>query len=85
MERKEVRNDVVVLDYGSFSDTNFIGCKIIYRGGRPPTLLNCDLIDCEWIFEGPALNTVGFLRSLVASDGVRPFVLHGVLGLPENE
>lgn len=85
MKRKEVRGDVIVLDYATLQNTNFINCKIVYRGGHPPNLDECDFISCEWIFEGAALNTVAFLRALVATDGFRPFILHGILGIPADE
>lgn len=83
-EKTVTRNEVVVMDYGNFEDVQFINCKIVYRGGRAPSMIRCDLIDCEWIFEGPALNTVGFLRGLSADDGSRQFVLSQILALPNN-
>lgn len=44
------------------------------------------MVECNWVFEGPALNTVSFMRSLVhgdKSEGLKEFVLEQMLGLPK--
>jgi hypothetical protein len=83
-EGNRIEGEVVVLDYATLEGMHLYRCKLVYRGGRPPNLLNCTFEECEFIFEGPALTTVAFLRALVLSDneGGRDLVLHGMLGLP---
>jgi len=52
----------------------FVGCKInrcviIYSGGKPPNMVNCDFIDCHFRFEMAAGNTIAFLRGLASCPG----------------
>lgn len=61
---KIVENEIVKLDYGDFRDTEFRNCKMVFSGGRPPTLVNNGFINCEWIFEGQAQNTLVFLKGM---------------------
>jgi len=80
--RKVVENEVVYLDYGDFRETDFRNCKLIYKGGRPPNLINNNFHACEWIFEGDAGNTVAFLRALAAPGaGGRVFLMEHLLGI----
>lgn len=66
---KTIEGEIVKLDYGEFRNTIFKNCKMIYAGGRPPTLVNNDFLNCEWIFEGEAQNTVLFLKTMYESGG----------------
>lgn len=86
MTRNLIENEVVELDYKSFDGTEFRKCTLVYKGGLPPRLKDCSLIECQWVFEGPALNTVMFMRKLAnspKSEGLKEFVLTQMLGLPE--
>ena len=83
-EGNRVEGEVVVLDYAVLEGMHLYRCKLIYRGGRPPTLVNCTFEECEFIFEGSALTTVAFLRAIALGDsGGRELVLNGMLGLPK--
>ena len=66
---KTIEGEIVKLDYADFRDTEFKNCKMIYAGGRPPTLVNNGFTNCEWISEGEAQNTVLFLKSMYDSGG----------------
>ncbi|WP_139218705.1 hypothetical protein [Roseivivax halotolerans] len=68
-DKRTVKGDVVVLDYADLRNTRYERCKMIYRGGRPPTLVNNDFVECEWIFENEAQNTLRFLKALVEGGG----------------
>lgn len=73
---------IVKLDYGKFENTTFKECKLIYEGGRPPVMVNCAFIDSEFIFEGPALNTVGFMAAIARGGGEgAELIVHQMLGL----
>jgi hypothetical protein len=78
-----IENQVVILDYKDFQNKRFFNCKLVYQGGRPPRLANNVFEECEFIFEGPALNTVLFLRILAQSTGggAKEFVLQEMLGI----
>lgn len=80
--RSIVRGETIILDYKDYRDTDFIECVIVYRGGRPPTLLNNNFTSCEWAFENEALNTVSFLHGLGRSSAsAKEFVIQTLLGL----
>ena len=63
MALTRVENQIVELDYREFKDQHFINCKLVFKGGRPPSLTGCTLEESEFVFEGPAWNTVAFLRA----------------------
>lgn len=79
-ERKQVRDQVVHLDYGTLRDTDYYNCTLVYEGGSPPTMANCNFVNCEFIFDKAAQNTQYFLRML-AQSGAAEFVVRDYLGL----
>ncbi|MCR9088669.1 MAG: hypothetical protein NXH97_18210 [Rhodobacteraceae bacterium] len=79
--RPIVEGEIIKLDYATLQDTIFRNCKMIYGGGRPPTMINCVFDACEFIFEGPALNTQMFMASL-ANGGAEDLIIGTMLGLP---
>jgi len=81
-EKKVIKDTPVILDYADHRNTRFEGCKLIYRGGKPPTLINNEFIRCEWIFENEAENTLHFLQSLMTGGG-KELVL-GAIGIKGN-
>lgn len=84
-KRKEVRNQVVQLDYADLRDTDYKNCKLVYKGGFPPVLVNCTFDSCEFIFENEALNTVRFIAGLAQNEGGKELVLGSFLGLSGGE
>lgn len=79
-EREKVSGELIKLDYATLSDTEYRGCKLVYEGGRPPSLQNIDFIECEFIFDGSAMNTLHFLFML-AHSGDTDLVVKKMLGL----
>lgn len=80
--KDEITDQVVHLDYAEYHDTLFRRCKLVYEGGRPPTLVGCVLDECEFIFDGPALNTVRFLKLLSeGGEGGAELVIKTFMGL----
>ena len=76
-----VEQQIVRLDYQTFERKSFYKCTLVYAGGVPPVLKDCDFVDSTFVFEGPAWNTAGFMASIAQSgDGGRQLVL-GMLGL----
>ncbi len=63
-------NDVVILDGNEFDSCNFTACKVVYRAEHPTALRDNSFEDCEFIFEGAARLTMGFLKGMMdSSDG----------------
>jgi hypothetical protein len=79
--RTRREKEVIILDYGDFREVDFEECQLVYKGGTPPTLINCKLNKCVWHFEGEARNTLSFIKSLASDEGSREFVLQQMLGL----
>lgn len=80
--RKRIEGEVVSLDYGTFRDQVFVDCKLVYEGGGPPSLTNCEFIDSEFVFEGRAKNTARFITAMAdAESGLENVILEDMLGL----
>ena len=79
-EKARVENDIIKLDFSTLRDTTFYRCKLVFEGGRPPSMVNCDFIECEFILDGPARNTQAFL-TILSQIGAADLVVKGMLGL----
>jgi hypothetical protein len=67
---KETFKDIQIsLDGGSFYACHFERCKLVYTGILPVVMDGCSIVDCRWQFDGPALNTLGFLQGLHTMGG----------------
>lgn len=62
-----IEGEIITLDYGSFIKKSFYKCKLVFKGGLPPTMIDCDFIESTFIFDGPALSTAKFMAALAAS------------------
>jgi hypothetical protein len=78
--KETVENKVIFLDYATLQNKRLLNCKLVYTGGRPPILNDNEFVECEFIFEGPALNTANFMRALAHGVG-KEFVLQMMLGI----
>lgn len=54
----------VLLDNRDFIGCKFVRCKLTYRGGQSPSFQQCDFQLNEFIFDGPAGNTLAFLQGI---------------------
>lgn len=82
MDKQVVTNEIIKLDYGTFENMAFRSCKLIFEGGRPPSIVGCEFDRCEFIFEGPALNTLSFLAGVArGGGGGAELVVNILLGL----
>jgi hypothetical protein len=70
---KTFRNDTVELDGNEFEGCDIHHCTLVYRGGKVPLLANSTVADCQFTFEGSALNTMILLR-LLYHGGFQPVV-----------
>ena len=55
----------IALDGATFDKVTFKGATLIFKGGQPPTFTECAFHpDVRFSFDGPAGNTVAFIRSM---------------------
>lgn len=76
-----VEGEVVRLDYSRFDKKSFYKCTLVYGGGLPPTLVECDFIESNFAFEGAALNTVHFMGGMARSSGSGRDLILSMLGI----
>jgi len=62
--RNTYKNSTVRLDDNEFVECTFDHCRLIYSGTTPVSLVGCHLINVGWEFDGPANNTIQFLRGV---------------------
>lgn len=62
-------HETVALDGEAFSDCEFQACRLVYRGGEPPTFVNCRFSDCEWKFDDAAARTMAHLKVIWGAGG----------------
>lgn len=64
MYQKTIRGRTIRIDGKSFSDTEFIECTFLYSGSSDVSFVRCKFTQPRFVFEGPAANTMNFLRAL---------------------
>lgn len=60
----------VDLDGHSYDGCTFRNCQLVYRGGEPPTIINCSFYGVTFGFDDAAGRTVNFM-SLLFHGGFR--------------
>ena len=76
-----IEGQVVRLDYQRFEKKSFYECTLVYAGGSPPSLIECDFISSNFVFEGAAGNTLGFLGSLAKTSPSGRALVLSMLGI----
>jgi hypothetical protein len=76
-----VENQAIQLDDAVLEKKTLLRCRLVYAGGPLPTLRDCDLIECVFVLEGPALRTAEFLGSLVQAGESSAAMVAQMLGL----
>lgn len=56
--------EAVLLDNHLFIKCDFVGSKLVFMGEGPVRFEACRFYSCEWVFDGPAENTLLFLSAL---------------------
>ena len=54
----------IILDNHQFENCIFNSCRLIYNGIGPTSLISNVFENCHWVLDGPALNTVYFLKAI---------------------
>ena len=62
-------HETVALDGEAFSDCEFRGCRLVFRGGEAPSFENCRFDRCDWRFEDAAANTLAHMKVVWAAGG----------------
>lgn len=62
--------DQVETDDTLFRGVTFDGAELVYRGGAAPTFDRCRFLDVTFTFEGPAGETLDYLRMLAGANPV---------------
>ncbi|MFT4039246.1 MAG: hypothetical protein QM692_13755 [Thermomicrobiales bacterium] len=62
-------DESVTVDGNAFHDCQFRESRLIYNGGEPPVFTNCLFERCEWVFDGPAENTIQYFAGLYTGLG----------------
>ncbi len=58
------QKQTVELDGQNFEDCQFEDCRLVYRGGEVPRLLENRYVRCTWDIEDAALRMIGFFATL---------------------
>ena len=61
---KNFKNDVIKIDSSFYHKCIFKNSNIIYCAEGKLSLSACEFHDCNWLFEGPAGETIGFMRDI---------------------
>ena len=65
---KHFEAKTLVIDARDWINCTFSRCKLVYKGNKPPSFQNCNFWGNEFVFDGPAGNTLAFLQSISKSD-----------------
>ncbi len=76
-----IREQTIVLDADHLVKKSFINCRLVFAGGLPPVLQDCDFIDSNFALDGAALNTASFLASLAHAGDSPKAVVFAILGI----
>ena len=80
-----IENQTVILDEGTFANTYFHDCVLVFRGKTPPSLKDNIFSNCTYRFENEAQNTIEYLQAMTSSGGdMEKLVLH-IIGIPAKE
>ena len=61
--------ETVHTDGNKYTFCKFTNCEIIYSGGVPPEISNCEFSGNQWHFRGPASDTIRFMRAMYSGLG----------------
>lgn len=57
------------IDEARYVDCVFRNCRIIFTGKPLPGFENCSFDSCQWVFDGPAENTIQYFAALYTGLG----------------
>ena len=80
-------NQEILIDGEEFYGCQFTRCRIVFRATGPVHFDKCVFTECEWVFDGPAENTLFFLAALATSlgDEARAMVVNMLDGIATGQ
>jgi hypothetical protein len=66
-ENEEIRDRVVNFDGHEYRSVKFFNCEIVFGARSVTHASGIEFNNCTWRFEGPAADTVAFMRALYSS------------------
>jgi hypothetical protein len=66
---QQFKNQRVNVEGTGFQNCRFTNCHIIYTGGTLPVFASCIFDRCQWVFDGPAENTIQYFALLATQLG----------------
>ena len=57
----------IIADDHTFIDCQFRNAEVVFTGGTAPAFIRCDFDATRLLFEGPADNTLQYLRALAGA------------------
>lgn len=69
------------MDGNEYIGCIFDRCTLVYRGGSSIRLVNNTFVDSEFLFDGPAANTLNLLHTFIGQGGHLREVVLSALGV----
>lgn len=75
----------IKLDENSYDHCRFYRSTLVYAGGLPPSITNCTFVNCRFVLDGAASNTVQWLATLYAQGGYFKEMVEKAIGISADE
>jgi hypothetical protein len=62
-------DETVKVDGNTYFNCRFVDSRIVYEGGPLPKFEHCVFERCQWVFDGPAENTIQYFALLYTGLG----------------
>ncbi|NJR43121.1 MAG: hypothetical protein HC767_11180 [Akkermansiaceae bacterium] len=62
-------NEEVILDFHEYESCEFKNCKFVVLGYGPFALNQCEVVNCEFHFAGPAASTIQTMTTIYHNIG----------------
>lgn len=79
---KTFTGQTLKLDGGEFVNCRLDDCDLIYTGGLPPSIVDCEIRNCRVTFEGAALNTLALLKGMASPGSAFQQFVRDILPMP---
>ena len=69
ISKNQFSNEEVVLDFHEYEACEFTNCRFVVLGYGPFVLNQCEVVNCEFTFAGPAASTIQTMSTIYHSLG----------------
>jgi hypothetical protein len=70
LENLHITDETVSVDGRTFVNCRFTLSRIVYAGGPVPQFIECVFDRCQWVFDGPAENTIQYFALMFTGLGL---------------